>query len=212
MGGRDYRLRDGTRVDGVSEVLDGVAAFSLRHVPRKVLEPAAAIGTEVHELIRRCFVAGGHLGYTPAELSPESKAEVASAMAAFAEFMGGYQIEPLRIELPVVSEEHRIGGTPDFVGLLDGVPTIIDWKTYAVQSPRTIVQLAAYTDMLASEGIFEAEHLAEVRLDKKGGGYEVMAWPVNDDDIDIWRRANKQHAAMKAASERWDEQCRRAKR
>jgi hypothetical protein len=49
---------------------------------------------------------------------------------------------PTAIEVPLASELHCFAGTPDYIGLLNGVETVIDAKSGGI-SPATGLQLAA---------------------------------------------------------------------
>jgi hypothetical protein len=51
-----------------------------------------------------------------------------------------------------VSEKLRYGGQLDYYGLVDGVPTILDFKTSASLYPEHAAQLSAYWNLLGEAG------------------------------------------------------------
>ena len=65
----------------------------------------------------------------------------------------GKKIEPLVVEKMIVSESLQCGGTPDFYGRIDGVLTLVDYKTGKGGCyPEYIVQVSAYATMLVEIG------------------------------------------------------------
>ena len=56
------------------------------------------------------------------------------------------------MEKQSVSEMFQYGGTLDHYCLLDGVPTLLDYKTGKAIYPEQFYQLAAYRQLLNEEG------------------------------------------------------------
>ena len=62
------------------------------------------------------------------------------------------KIESIFLEKQSVSEMYQYGGTLDNYCLLDGVPTLIDYKTGKAIYTEQFYQLAAYKNLLEEEG------------------------------------------------------------
>jgi hypothetical protein len=56
------------------------------------------------------------------------------------------------IEMPLVSEEYRYGGTIDWYGEIDGKKWLVDIKTSKGLFPEHVYQVAAYWAMLIENG------------------------------------------------------------
>ena len=69
------------------------------------------------------------------------------------------------MELSLVSEAHRYGGTLDWYGLLDGRPTLIDFKTSGAIYDDHLYQLAAYHRLLVENG-HEVDEVRVLRLSR----------------------------------------------
>ena len=86
----------------------------------------ADIGKLAHRMIL------DHLRKEKTDTSAYTKQQVDLAENAFIKYLEwerGHEVEPLIVEKPLVSEEHNFGGTPDFIGRVDGVMTLMDYKT-----------------------------------------------------------------------------------
>ena len=122
--------------------LDGVA-YS------KYIDEKAAIGTLAHAMILSDL-----RGEKP-ETYENSQLEIDQAENAYLKFCAwrkAHELEPILIEEPLVSEVFRFGGTPDFYGKVDGILTLLDFKTGANLYPEMWVQLAAYWILLEERG------------------------------------------------------------
>ena len=109
--------------------------------PDKVRDHAAAVGTLAHALI------DGYFTGVPVDTSlytPAAQEEAASCFLAFRNWESGHRIEVLGSEVPVISEEHQYGGTVDLIASIDGIRSILDWKTGRGVYPEHEIQLAAY--------------------------------------------------------------------
>jgi len=63
-----------------------------------------------------------------------------------------HTIEHTVIEQPFVSENYRYGGTPDLLATIDGVATLVDFKTGKALYPEHDIQVAAYWMLLVEHG------------------------------------------------------------
>ena len=162
----DYQLSDGTKVPGVTTILrvldkstflvpwavkmtkEGVDAARYR-------DEKAMIGTLAHAM---CL---STLKGEPPDHYDYSQREVDLATNAFGKFVAwtkAHTLEPTLVEQGLVSEVHRFGGTPDYYGLIDGVPTLMDLKTGNLY-PEHWYQMGAYCILLE-----EAGHRVEQRI------------------------------------------------
>ncbi len=152
-----YRLADKTRVPGVTTItgqlgwnkqilVNWANRLGLEGInSAKFVDDKAAIGTIAHGLILQ------HHSGEKFDTSDYSKNQIASAensLLSYLEWEKGKKIEPILLEKPLVSEKWRYGGTPDNYCKLDGVFTLLDYKS--------------------GKGIYD-EHFIQV-----GGGYRQL--------------------------------------
>lgn len=142
--------------------------------------PAAEIGTEVHTAVE-CTIHG--------EPVPElSCLEAITAYEAWREWWEGQQFEVLFTELPLVSAEHRFGGTPDAI-MRDrkGRLCIGDWKSSSGIYGNYLRQVASY-GLLWNENneeqITGGFHIA--RFDKEMGDFEHRFYGELDDAAEFF--------------------------
>jgi hypothetical protein len=161
-----YRLQDGTQVPGVTDITknhkdanplimwarkDGfdqakAGAPKPNHYSRAALD----IGTVVHGMIElhlrgrntdQIETYGRSLLREPAEWT-----QAFAAFNAFRKWAETLQIGVSEMELSLVSEKHRYGGTLDVVGMVGRRQALLDFKTRKtpVAYAEDLVQLAAY--------------------------------------------------------------------
>ncbi len=159
-----YNARDGTLLPGVTTVLSVINKPAL--VPwanrlglegiksSEYVDELAAIGTLAHHLIECHLTAGSPdiSGYTPDQVSLAE-----NAVASFHAWARGKAVETRQTEWPLVSEAHRYGGTLDWYGLVDGVLSVIDFKTSSAIYDDHCYQLAGYHQLLTENGYEVAE-------------------------------------------------------
>jgi len=154
-----YYLKDGTLVPGTTTILSVLAKpalikwannLGLKGIDsNKYRDEKAEIGTLAHYLIE-CELKG----QTP-DTSDYSKNQIDQAensLLSFYEWMKNHKLEVIGSEMQLVSEKYRYGGTVDCFGILDGVPTLIDFKTSNAIYPEMLHQLAAYKQLLKENG------------------------------------------------------------
>ena len=167
-----YKNKDGIRIPSVTTYLgilnkpallkwawqcgiDGIDYEKLR-------DNAADIGTLAHYLIM-C-----HIAKEEADISEYSPADVEKAQTCiekYLEWERGHDIEPLMLEEPLISEEHQFGGTIDFYGLIDAVPSLMDFKTSKGIYDENFHQVSAYYKLLLENGHI-VEHAKILRIGK----------------------------------------------
>ena len=156
-----YKLADGkTRVPGATTItgllnkpylvkwannlgLEGIDSSTYT-------DEAAKIGTLAHAMVQ------ADLQKEKLDMNQFSKTQIdlaENALISFYEWKNRHEIVPLQCETPMVSEKNRYGGTIDCYCLLDGVPTLLDFKTGKAIYEEYFVQLAAYRNLLEESGL-----------------------------------------------------------
>lgn len=160
-----YKLSDGkTRVPGATTItgllnkpylvkwannlgLEGIDSS-------KYTDEAAKIGTLAHAMIQ-ADLQGEEIDQS--QYSPVQIDLAENALISFFEWKGRHKIEPIHCETPFVSDAMKYGGTVDCYCLLDGKPTLLDFKTGKAIYEEYFVQLAAYAALLRENGFEVAE-------------------------------------------------------
>ena len=150
-----YKTADGKRVPGTTTItgllnkpylvrwandlgLEGIDTA-------KYVDEAAKIGTLAHAMVQ------AHLQTDQLDMDQYSKVQIdlaENALISFFEWKNRHEIEVIRCETPMVSEALKYGGTIDCYCLLNGVPTLLDFKTGKAIYEEYFVQLAAYKNLL----------------------------------------------------------------
>ena len=158
-----YVLADGTRVPGVTtitgrqlgwnkEVLNGWSnRMGLDGIDtKKYVNDKADIGTLGHALCTNWLLD------QPTDTSDYTANQIDTAQncaLSFFEWAKGKRIQPILIEVPLVSEIHRYGGTVDIYAEINGVLELCDLKTGGGLYPEFSVQVAGgYAMLLAEHG------------------------------------------------------------
>lgn len=158
-----YRLKDGTKVPGVTTVLGIINKPALIKWSNNLglqgidsstyVDATARIGTLAHEMIQ-AYLGGpewNRSAYTPEEIDTAE-----NAVLSFYEWekQTGYNMKTFAIEMPVVSEKYRYGGTVDWLGGIDasGDYWLVDFKTSKALYPEHEWQTSAYYKALVELG------------------------------------------------------------
>ncbi len=182
---RNYILPDGTKVPGVTTILQVINKPALLTWANKLglegkelgkhVDHLAAIGTCAHEII-----ACHWLGKAPdlKDFSREVIDKAENAALSYFNWESQHTVKPLLVEEPFVSLL-GYGGTVDCVGMIDGKVTLLDLKTGQSIWPEYGHQLAAYVQLLA-ENKYPVE---EARILKVGRtedeGFEDRVYSLN---------------------------------
>jgi hypothetical protein len=205
-GGRPgaYRLKDGTRVPGVTTISnkykDPGALMAWAHKLglegkdfRAARDEAGAAGHLAHAWIEDSI----H-GLDPRKPPPlsESVTELAieqaqTAFEAFLEWRSMVELSVIDTERPLVSELHRIGGTFDALAIVKGKVTLLDWKSGGGVYPEVIAQLAAYRQLIretcGNRRDLAPERACCLRVGKNSGDFHYHMYPSEILDAG-WRR------------------------
>jgi len=183
-----YKLADGARAPSVTTILSGIGwnkEVLMRWANRIGLEEgkslddareAADIGTIVHAMIEG-FRKGEavDLGKVPDALREPAE----TAYRSFLRWSDGSVQEPLGVELRMVSENHRFGGTCDYVYRnKDSKVCLLDYKTSAGVYVDHLLQVCGY-GLLWDDAHPEMpiELYETLRLSKVSGAFEHASYP-----------------------------------
>lgn len=149
----------------------------------KYTDEAAAVGTLAHQMVQ------DHLQKHKTDLSLYSPLQVSLAENSFLSYLHweeGHEIEPIICEVPLVSDEMEYGGTVDCYCKLDGVPTIVDFKTGKAIYDEYFVQVSAYRNLLVEHG-YPVEQIKILRIGRdETEGFEERTVTDDRDYFDIF--------------------------
>lgn len=149
-----YRLKDGTRVPGVTTIIgrfkdsNGLLFWAFEQGQSgaaslyEKAEVAADIGSIAHDAVEH------HLRKEEFEFDESDIGQ--KAKQAFEQYLTWEKqtaVKVLATEVNLVSEKHRFGGCPDAVGQMDGKYVLLDWKTSNAVYADHLIQLAAYREL-----------------------------------------------------------------
>ncbi len=222
---KGYFLKDGTQVPGTTTICGayrdsgGLLRWNWEQGRQGIpfgqsLKRAADIGTLVHKAIEARIK-----GWPPIVAEDEGTAR---AINAFLEWEKHNKIEILEMEIPLVSEEFRYGGTPDAVGVIDVEFVLLDWKTSKGVYKEHQLQLAAYIQLWneTHPGMEITGGAYLIRFSKTDGACEIYFWEVEElaepfaqfcDIRRIWGRDFEFGPDLKAKTGRLGQQLERIK-
>lgn len=138
----------------------------------KYTDEAAAVGTLAHAMVQ------AHLQGEQIDLSVFSPVQVdlaQNAVLSYLEWESRHTIKPIICEVPMVSEKMRFGGTVDCYCELDGIPTLLDFKTGKAIYDEYFVQTSAYKALLLEHG-YPVERVQILRIGRdETEGFEERA-------------------------------------
>ena len=121
------------------------------------IDDKADIGTLVHEMMF-CDLFGmlpNSLEGGKVDTSYYTSIQIEVAKQSFKKYLNWKKqhiIKPIILEKPFVSEKYQYGGTIDNYCLLDGIPTLIDYKTCKALYSEHFIQVSAYQQLLRETG------------------------------------------------------------
>ena len=80
-----------------------------------------------------------------AHYTPEQIDLAENAFLKYLEWEKAHKVEPVLVETPLMSRVRGFGGTPDFIGYIDGVLTLMDYKTGKAIYDEAWFQLGGYS-------------------------------------------------------------------
>jgi hypothetical protein len=141
----------------------------------RTLKRAGDIGSEAHQAIEWLLrtALGAEAGPKPVISAPAM-----IAVQAFKAWALEVSLKPILIERIVYSKQHRYAGTLDLLARVNGVLTMIDFKTGKAVYAESHLQAAAYSAALEEMGYCEPTQSLIVRLPKVVGDPPVEVVPV----------------------------------
>ena len=174
---RAYLAERGDIVDK-EELLDIWEVASKQH--QTVKNEAASNGSLVHAWAEAW--ADAHMRKTslPA-LTSDLPMEVTNGINAFLDWTAQHKVEVQSAESLVYSASQNFAGKLDAVALVDGVGTLIDYKTAKAIYPEAIMQTAAYwyawNEERADRPKEQLTQAMIARFDKETGAFETRLLP-----------------------------------
>lgn len=159
-----YIDTDGSRIMSITQAIKIAGLIDYSMVPPEVLAYAAWRGRMVHQAT--AIIDKGE------ELSDyEIPSECEAYIEAYQRFLREMRFipDPNWIEQPMITTlfGRRVATTPDAVGTIDGIPTVVERKATAAKHPSWAIQTAGQALVLRSAGIQIRQRLA-VQLLKTG--------------------------------------------
>jgi len=151
-------------------------------------EEAATLGTEIHVLADALFDPTKALQMT-------AKQEV--FFDAIAQWRTLHNLEAISTEQSWCLPEEGVGGTADWVGLFDGVFSVIDWKTKKTEKGKDVGFYEEWNCQLAINDIGlcdgQAQRVSVVISTTEPGRIEYKVWEKNDPVWGDWGLRNFLH-------------------
>lgn len=137
---------------------------------RKSRDDKADIGTLAHDFIM-C-----HLKGVECDTSLYTKEQIDIAETCFLKYLDWekwHEIKPVLLETPLISEKYHYGGTPDNYCIMDGICTLVDYKTGKSIYEEYFYQLGGYNNLLIENNQFP-ERFIVLRIGRdETEGFEV---------------------------------------
>ena len=150
-----YKNKEGKRIPGTTTItgvinkpllVNWANNLGLQGINvRDYVDDKADIGTLVHEMMF-CDLKG-----TEVDTSYYTGQQIDIAKNSFKKYLAWkkeHTIEPILLEEGMVSEKFQFGGTIDFYGKIDGIPTLVDYKTCKALYMEHFIQVSAYRQPL----------------------------------------------------------------
>lgn len=126
-----------------------------RSAYKNISGAALETGSDIHHDIEAYFECG---------LEPEKPGNL---WLAFKDWLMSHDVVVKVAEHETYSITHKYAGTCDFVGMIDGVLTVCDWKTSGGIYPEYVKQVSAYRASEIEINGWDIKQGAILRLDKK---------------------------------------------
>jgi len=155
-----YKTSEGKRVPGVTTITGQLEKPALINWAWKlgmagedyklVRDKAGSSGTLFHYL-GNTVLAGKQPDHDYLnQFAPDVLEEAMNCLLSMRKFCNGRAIEPVLMEVPLVSDEYEYGGTFDFFGFIDGNLVVLDFKTGGIYKEH-IYQISAYRRIIIDE-------------------------------------------------------------
>lgn len=143
---------------------------------RRKSKDALQSGTIAHDWIENYIKSGIQFGNAEARVDEIEDKLAVESIKAFLEWDNAHKGEWLASELVVGSEVHEYGGKLDAIRIVDGIPSLIDFKTSSQISKDYFLQTAGYQIALEEMGLNVWQRII-LRIPKDGAGFEALVVP-----------------------------------
>lgn len=165
------RASIGSGVEHSESFLEEVYAQAKKESGR-IKQHAANIGTEAHKVLEEYI----HTGAAPANL----EGEVGRCVRAGIDWLSSQEIRWIAQELPIYSRRYRYSGRLDGLAEVNGVLTLLDWKTSKNVYSEYRLQTAAYNKAVEEEDPSKViQQRILIRLGKEDGAFDPHVYPRN---------------------------------
>lgn len=180
-----YRNAENKIVPGVTTVLDVRAKpalvawanrLGLQGIDStKYKDEMADVGTLAHQLIMYELTHKEHeITEFIQDYSARNIQMAQNSIKSFHTWMGEHQVIPILCEEQLVSEKYQCGGTVDLYAAVDGMLTIVDFKTGSGIYVEAQCQVAAYTEILREHGYqVDGSRILRIGRDESEGFEEI---------------------------------------
>lgn len=113
----------------------------------------------------------------------------AASVKAGIQFLDEHHIEPILFERVLWHPEYSFIGTPDLIGKVDGVLSIVDYKSSKAVYPSMFLQLAAYQSAFMCEfpdKVIKNRYIVNIKKDGSGLEYEMKDLDSYAEDLDAF--------------------------
>lgn len=132
---------------------------------------------------------------------PHNK-EANKAVQHFLKFIDENEVEFLETETKVYSREEQFAGTADLVARINGLLTLLDYKTSKGIYDEYWLQAAAYAKAKEEEGKYKFDQIGVLRIPKTGRDFEVGFRNDQDELYEVFKACRKVYNFKKAEEER----------
>ena len=115
------------------------------------------IGTLAHSMIL-CHLKKKQ--YDTSEYSERQIDKAENCFLKYLEWESKHEIKPILVEESLISELWKYGGQADFFGKIDGILTLMDFKTGKRIYDETLYQLAGYRGLILEAGYNIEQYIA----------------------------------------------------
>lgn len=170
-----YKL-NGVEIPSVTTIMQPLSETVYGSIDEQVLNKAAARGTAVHNAIEN------YVKFGIEDIEPD----FAGYFEAFLKWQREHSVIPYGTEVKLYHKGLMYAGTMDMAASVDGIDTLVDFKTSASVSKMLCgVQLEAYDRaMMSHEAKLKFGQKAIVHL-KKDGSYQMI--PFKSSETECWR-------------------------
>jgi len=165
---RFYKL-DGMELPSVTSILGAFGEadekfkkFAATPEGKELLDFKAKVGTIVHNKIAEYFIKQFSLDKGKPmkvnfQITQDMEIEAGAAMSYFDDFIKKFKVVPIEVEKKVWHRKMKYAGTADFLGTINGIPCVVDWKTSSTIRPDYPSQIMAYKQAMLSDEEFKTE-------------------------------------------------------